>query len=138
MDSIKDLLDYIKDTVIISGKSQVVEPLLPDDMESFGVFVMLTEESRRDRIRRVNLGDESAKLKLAAGQVGTVAAASGTRPGLPVVSSAARPMTMPMARPVGTSVWQRPAANSVGASYRPLATTVQTGRPYQPSWQFGR
>eukprot|EP00439_Symbiodinium_sp_Y106_P045655 s5688_g5.t2 len=43
---------------------EVLEPQLPDDLESTNLFVMLTEESRRDRNRRIDMGDDSAKLKI--------------------------------------------------------------------------
>merc|ERR1719356_477042 len=69
VDTVKELLEYIKDTVVISAKSQVVETQLPDDMESLGIFVMLAEESRRDRSRRIDLGEEGAKLKIQQPQV---------------------------------------------------------------------
>merc|ERR1719476_418594 len=64
VETTKELLEFIRDTVVLGPKSQVVETLLPDHMESLGIFAMLTEESRRDRMRRIDLGDESAKLKL--------------------------------------------------------------------------
>lgn len=73
VDSVEELLDLIRDTVVVMGQSQrqVMEPELPGDLESPNLFVMLTEESRRDRNRRVDMGDDTAKLKIAApGQAG--------------------------------------------------------------------
>merc|ERR1740121_3406389 len=64
VETVKELLGLIRDTVVVNRKNQVVEPQLPDDMESFGIFVMFTEEARRDRNRRIDLGDDSAKLRL--------------------------------------------------------------------------
>lgn len=57
-------MEHIRDTVVISANKDILVPLVPAELESLGVFVMLTEASRRDRNRRVDLGDESAKLKL--------------------------------------------------------------------------
>merc|ERR1711879_925502 len=37
--------------------------MLPD-LDSLAVFVMITEERRRDRLRRISLGEESAKLNI--------------------------------------------------------------------------
>lgn len=76
VETIKELLEYVRDTVVIRSKSQVIEPNLPEEMESWGIFAMLTEESRRDRMRRIDLGDETAKLALSQ-QPGVV---SGTQP----------------------------------------------------------
>merc|ERR1712048_820452 len=64
VDTAKEILEHIRDTVVVSSKNQVIESLLPSDMETSGIFVMITEESRRDRKFRVDLGDASAKLKL--------------------------------------------------------------------------
>lgn len=144
VDTIKELLDYIKDTVIISGKNQVVQPLLPDDMESLGVFAMLTEEARRDRTRRVDLGDESARLKLATGPatgVSMMTAAAGAARVLPGVGVAAlRPAATPgVWQAGGAASWQRPmAANGVGVAFRPPTSYPTAGYP-RPGWpQFGR
>eukprot|EP00449_Zooxanthella_nutricula_P026642 CAMPEP_0198529256 /NCGR_PEP_ID=MMETSP1462-20131121/25646_1 /TAXON_ID=1333877 /ORGANISM="Brandtodinium nutriculum, Strain RCC3387" /LENGTH=808 /DNA_ID=CAMNT_0044259097 /DNA_START=1 /DNA_END=2423 /DNA_ORIENTATION=+ len=64
VETVQELLDLLRDTVVVTRKGKVVEPQLPDDMESYGVFIMLTEECRRDRVRRVDSGDDSARLKL--------------------------------------------------------------------------
>jgi len=129
-DSVKDLLDLIKDTAVVDGKNQVVRTVLPEDMESFGVFAMITEAARRYRNRRVSLGDESAALKLTqqvavagAGAVsGPRPVVSGPRPvtpvagARPVVVGGPRPvgaMTVPAVRPAGAVGWQR---NGAGVS----------------------
>eukprot|EP00933_Yihiella_yeosuensis_P040598 TRINITY_DN3491_c0_g2_i1.p1 TRINITY_DN3491_c0_g2~~TRINITY_DN3491_c0_g2_i1.p1 ORF type:complete len:856 (+),score=217.48 TRINITY_DN3491_c0_g2_i1:135-2702(+) len=65
-DTTQKLLKLVRDTVLLSPKKKVLEPLLPGDIESFNIFVMLTEDSRRDRMRMLDLGDESARLKIAA------------------------------------------------------------------------
>merc|ERR1711874_184360 len=39
---------------------------LSDDVESLDIFIKLTEESRRERQRRIDAGDETARLKFVA------------------------------------------------------------------------
>merc|ERR1712113_741730 len=56
-------MGFVKDIISFSGKNELLESHLPDDMESFNLFIMLTEEGRRRRNRRVDMGDESARLK---------------------------------------------------------------------------
>jgi len=78
-DTLEDMVDLIRDTVLVTGKNKVLEPQLPEDLESHNLFVMLTEESRRDRNRRIDMGDESARLKiLTQGQKGSAPASAAT------------------------------------------------------------
>lgn len=58
------LLELVQDVVMLCPEAKVLEALVPEDMVSPGVFAMITEEARRDRHRRLDLGDESARLKL--------------------------------------------------------------------------
>lgn len=51
----------IKDTV--STKDGLVVSTLSDDLESLEIFLKLTEEHRRERQRRIDAGDETARLK---------------------------------------------------------------------------
>lgn len=67
VDSMQELLGLLDDTVWLS--QDVIEPLIPCDMENHNVFVKITEEARRHRELRLQLGEESAKLKIIA-QVG--------------------------------------------------------------------
>mmetsp|Transcript_47979 Transcript_47979/g.133820 ORF Transcript_47979/g.133820 Transcript_47979/m.133820 type:complete len:898 (-) Transcript_47979:97-2790(-) len=54
------LIKIVADAVDI-GKNKMMETSLEDDTP-FDLFLRLTEEHRRDRIRRVDAGDESAEL----------------------------------------------------------------------------
>merc|ERR1719461_145576 len=63
VDKLEDLIDMVKDTAEISGKS-CLEAQLSDDTPMDN-FVKLTEDHRRDRLRRLDAGDESAQLKFA-------------------------------------------------------------------------
>jgi len=107
VDTIAELLELVRDTVVAT-KGKVVEAQLPDDMESVGIFVMLTEEMRRDRTRRVDLGDESARLKLSQG---------GATPGMP---------------PGG---FVRPQMPGIRPSFPGAAPAAGWVRPPQQPWQ---
>merc|ERR1711976_409262 len=56
-----ELIAMIKDTVV--NKNQLLVPQLSDDSHSEDIFVKLAEEGRRERQRRIDAGDESARLK---------------------------------------------------------------------------
>lgn len=60
---IRDLLALVKDTLFVSDQ-KVVESILPDDMESYSIFAKLTEEERRHRQLRIDLGEDAARLKV--------------------------------------------------------------------------
>jgi len=61
VDKLEDLIDMVKDTAEISGKS-CLEAQLADDTP-MDKFVKITEEDRRERQRRADAGDETAALK---------------------------------------------------------------------------
>jgi hypothetical protein len=57
----KDLLELVKDCVAIDSEKNVLKASL-EDQETLDIFVKLTEEARRERQRRIDAGDESARL----------------------------------------------------------------------------
>jgi len=59
--TIKELLGFFEDTITVTNK-KVMDTFLPGDFESHNVFVLLAEEARRDRNRRIDLGEEGAKI----------------------------------------------------------------------------
>jgi len=65
VDTTDELMGLIKDTIVVLTGPKVVESQLMGELESNDIFVKLTEESRRDRQRRIDAGDESAVLKFA-------------------------------------------------------------------------
>jgi len=69
VESCEALVSIIEDTIIIDDDRGVLESLLAEELDSFDVFVKLTEEGRRERQRLVDSGDESAKLKFVVPQV---------------------------------------------------------------------
>merc|ERR1712166_1699408 len=48
-------------------KQKIVEPMVGEGLECLGIFVRLTEEARKHRAVLIDLGDESARLKLRLG-----------------------------------------------------------------------
>jgi len=68
-ESAKDLLELVNDTMHIADKNVAVSQL-DDEMESFQIFLKLTEEARRHRLLRIDLGEEGAVLKVSGGATG--------------------------------------------------------------------
>merc|ERR1712187_780988 len=62
MKAFADFVEIIKDVVQVGDKNALLEPQLAIDTP-LANFVRLTEEHRRDRVRRVDAGDETANLK---------------------------------------------------------------------------
>jgi len=78
-ESMKEAFVLVKDTVGIDAKTGVIESQLAEDVDTLDIFVKLTEENRRERQRRIDAGDETAKLKFlkAMPQLPTLAPRSG-------------------------------------------------------------
>jgi len=57
-----DLVGMVKDSVAINQENHVLQAQLAEDLQSFDIFVKLTEEARRERMRRLDSGDMSANL----------------------------------------------------------------------------
>merc|ERR1719356_1711295 len=66
VETMEALIGLVLDAVYIN-KQRVVASMLPEEFESYGIFVKLVEEARRHRILLVDSGDESARLKLHSG-----------------------------------------------------------------------
>jgi len=127
-----ELVELVKDTVTIPSESQVLSSELSDDADAVDIFVKLTEESRRERQRRIDAGDETAKLKFspmalqqpATAKVTVSAAGAGASPagavaaGLRPGSWQARPQATFPRGPMAAARW--PAAQAY-ASRQPFA-----------------
>lgn len=61
-DTNKEMLELVKDTMAVDDKSMVV-CLKGEDLATPEIFLKLTEETRRERQRRIDAGDETARLK---------------------------------------------------------------------------
>jgi len=121
------LVDMIKDTVNFSEEDKILHTVLTEDVEkSFNVFVKLTEECRRERQRRIDAGDETAKLRFSVLAASTPAAKSTAAGGATAKSGFQ-----------GNPNWQagqkwqpRPQSWSGGGNYRPAGQ--QSWRPKYP------
>jgi len=57
-----ELVELVSDAFYMPDK--VLESLVPDELESYSVFIKLAEEARRMRILALEMGDETARLKI--------------------------------------------------------------------------
>merc|ERR1711957_1076221 len=64
MDDLKGVLGLVKEIAAI--KDGLVLSQLSDGLDNLDIFVKLTEEHRRERQRRIDAGDETARLKFIA------------------------------------------------------------------------
>lgn len=62
LSDVPELLNLIKDTVAIDEETKMFTKVL-EDAESLDILVKCTEESRKERKRRIDAGDETARLK---------------------------------------------------------------------------
>jgi len=63
VDTNLDLVSMVKDAVTVGEGDKVLATTLSDEV-NFDMFIRLTEDARRERQRRLDAGDESAKLKI--------------------------------------------------------------------------
>merc|ERR1711920_429055 len=63
MNTITELFQLVSDTVSIVDGVVVTTPLVLAEFPNLSIFVKLTEESRRERQRRIDAGDETVRLK---------------------------------------------------------------------------
>merc|ERR1712232_1520979 len=130
----KELLDLIRDTIVVNPKNLVIEPQLPAELESQGLYIMLTEEARRDRQRRFDLGDKTAALNVqqAAGTAAAMLMATtggASTPKFPAAAAAAAATaTGPSAMSVAMGA-MRPPMQAGGAPH--LSQMPGAMRPQQ-------
>eukprot|EP00929_Paragymnodinium_shiwhaense_P093525 TRINITY_DN536_c0_g2_i1.p1 TRINITY_DN536_c0_g2~~TRINITY_DN536_c0_g2_i1.p1 ORF type:complete len:853 (+),score=268.28 TRINITY_DN536_c0_g2_i1:74-2560(+) len=62
-EALAEVLRMVADTVKLDEEGMLVSKLTEEESKSINIFVMLTEEARRERQRRLDAGDESARLK---------------------------------------------------------------------------
>eukprot|EP00927_Polykrikos_kofoidii_P016231 TRINITY_DN17309_c0_g1_i1.p1 TRINITY_DN17309_c0_g1~~TRINITY_DN17309_c0_g1_i1.p1 ORF type:complete len:952 (-),score=239.03 TRINITY_DN17309_c0_g1_i1:137-2992(-) len=82
----QELVDMVKDTVTINPRTLVLASQLSDDVETLEIFVKLTEEQRRERQRRIDAGDETARLKFSAMAMQQPKAAAPPPPSAPAAT----------------------------------------------------
>merc|ERR1712039_586831 len=110
--SLPELFNLVQDTVEIAN-GYCVSKLKESDTADFSIFVKLAEESRRERQRRLDAGDDTAKLRF------SVLAASTPQSNSPSGTAAAK-------------AWQsNPKLSPTGAAKARPATKWQ---PRQSDW----
>jgi len=114
------VLDMIKDSVAIDKDSSILGSNLEPDVEAVDIFVKLTEEGRRERTRRLDAGDETARLKFNP----MLSQVTKPAPALPVSTKTAAPGALlrpgvSVARPVGPAAgaWGKGAAMGPYGAY---------------------
>lgn len=78
VDDLAALIALLKDTVSLDSVKKVMTSPLEDDLDNVDIFVKLTEETRRERQRRIDAGDETARLKFSDSLKGSIPAPKGS------------------------------------------------------------
>merc|ERR1712176_968836 len=96
-----ELVEMIKDTVSFNADDMILQTVISEDIEkSFNIFVKYTEECRRERQRRIDAGDETAKLRF------SVLAASAPAKAIPAKSASGYQASQSWNQPK----WRSPAS----------------------------
>merc|ERR1712039_105568 len=61
-ETVKELVELIKDTMVIDKEQGILKTVLSEEAETLTIFVKQAENIRRDRQRRLDAGDETARL----------------------------------------------------------------------------
>eukprot|EP00746_Dinoflagellata_sp_MGD_P165231 gnl/MRDRNA2_/MRDRNA2_94380_c0_seq1.p1 gnl/MRDRNA2_/MRDRNA2_94380_c0~~gnl/MRDRNA2_/MRDRNA2_94380_c0_seq1.p1 ORF type:complete len:900 (-),score=253.48 gnl/MRDRNA2_/MRDRNA2_94380_c0_seq1:99-2798(-) len=130
VNELEELVKLVKDSISLNATSKVIETSLADDTP-FAQFVKLTEEHRRERERRVDAGDETAKLKFARSALST-----GGGSGAPVRPSGAPPPGRPSVSAGRPTPAQGASRYSGGAraSYYGSAAPATSAHPATPAY----
>lgn len=75
VEGVEELVTLVRDSIVVCPP-KVIESMLSPELEDNDIFVKLTEEARRERLRRLDAGDESARLKFATGSQSSAKASS--------------------------------------------------------------
>jgi len=122
---VNEVMGMIKDT--ISTKDSLIVSQLSDDLDNLDIFLKLTEENRRERQRRIDAGDETARLKF-------------LPPVEPKVAVAAKPVAAKpaVAKPVAAKPGPKaeaPMLSALGAKPAPKAAAA---KGWTPAWGKGK
>lgn len=129
-ETVEEVARLVRDTLLVTknpiSKLRVLESQLPEELECLNIFIMLTEEHRRERQRKVDLGDESAKLRFITPNVasnvvtpGSVSPGSASSPTAAAAAAAASTVLRPSTSTVTL------ASPSGAASPPPKATVIR-------------
>jgi len=153
-DTVEEVARLVRDTTLVTknpiSKLRVLESQLPEELECLNIFVMLTEEHRRERQRRLDLGDDTARLKFltpgVSNVVPAVSVSGGSSPSTTTPVSAAVAAASTVVRP--SAVPQPMASGGVSPTHlrgpvRPsfgvpgLRPNVPGGPVRMPGWRPG-
>eukprot|EP00418_Pyrodinium_bahamense_P097688 CAMPEP_0179046642 /NCGR_PEP_ID=MMETSP0796-20121207/18791_1 /TAXON_ID=73915 /ORGANISM="Pyrodinium bahamense, Strain pbaha01" /LENGTH=939 /DNA_ID=CAMNT_0020743071 /DNA_START=42 /DNA_END=2858 /DNA_ORIENTATION=- len=136
MATVADLINMVKDTVRISEQDSIIISQLPEDTEPVSdIFVKLTEESRRDRQRRIDAGDETAKLKFSVLATPPTQMQHETKSQAPrVVIGNTAPRAYSNWNQQSRPAWQRPSYNQQ-SQFRSNMSTRWPNQAYAPKQQ---
>jgi len=137
VESVEEVLALVKDTAIIGARTKIVEPMVTEELAFNDIFVRLTEESRRDRQRRLDAGDVSAELKFPRPTPGSQNPGGITHmPGPGVLPNMPKnPMpTSPVAAGLGSSKGAPPLPPPLGSMSAPPPFTKGGGTPGTPAF----
>jgi len=111
----KDVIAMVKDSV--STKDGLVVSQLSDDLENLDIFLKLTEEGRRERQRRLDAGDETARLKFVQ--------PAEPKPAAP--KPAPKPAAPAAAKPAVAGAPQKSAAVAAAVAAKPAVVQASKG-----------
>jgi len=128
VDSNTELVALVKESVNV--KDSILHPELTEEqLANADILVRVQEESRRDRVKRVEAGDESAKLKFL--QVGTI--------GTTATGKAAMPTPKGFAAPAAWNQWDQAARPAWGKGFVPQAFKGAMGKgAWGPGFGMGK
>mmetsp|Transcript_26699 Transcript_26699/g.61447 ORF Transcript_26699/g.61447 Transcript_26699/m.61447 type:complete len:897 (+) Transcript_26699:53-2743(+) len=137
MTTCQEVVELIKDTVLIDAETKVLQTNdLQEDVE-VSLFVKVTEENRRERQRRIDAGDETAKLKLTPLAMQKTSQAALAKAGVAGPAKTGMWQQAKFGTPAGaTAPFRPPAAASAGWARPPqqaFAPKAAWGAP--PSWR---
>eukprot|EP00927_Polykrikos_kofoidii_P038964 TRINITY_DN333_c0_g1_i3.p1 TRINITY_DN333_c0_g1~~TRINITY_DN333_c0_g1_i3.p1 ORF type:complete len:1000 (+),score=252.66 TRINITY_DN333_c0_g1_i3:111-3110(+) len=129
VEKLADLLNFAKDTIKINESTNMFEAVLTEEADNLDPFVKLVEEFRRERQRRIDAGDETAKLKFASNCMAQpVPPASTSNQKWSHSSNSGGSSAWGSARPAGVQPWGNNARPQSWGWSRPATSGWQSWR----------
>jgi len=113
VEKVEELVKTVGDTTLIVNR--VIESQLSADLEANSIFLMLTEEARRERQERLDAGDESARLKFTRTEPQMMGMGMGVNAPMQAKSQMAGGMQFPMGKGMFPSAPKSQMAGGLGA-----------------------
>lgn len=129
--TVQELVGFFGDTIRITNK-KILESYLPGELEMLNVFVLLAGQGRRDRNRRIDMGEEGAKVSMQTSSLAGMASQHGLNPGQ---ANAIRAFAADAQARLGPSAATvRPAGGGFVPATRPGAMLTPTMVRPQSAW----